>query len=62
MRIGIIVVGVVLIISGIVLLPVGDMFVSESQHWYSGAYQSNQDKELLLIGRLIEASGARDVC
>lgn len=61
MRIGIIVVGIVLVIIGIILLSVGEIVISESQHYYSSIYQSGQDKELLLIGKLIMTSGTAGI-
>ena len=57
MRMGIIAFGTILVIIGVVLLPVGEMVITESQHWYSGTYRSGQDKELLFIGELITGCG-----
>lgn len=57
MRMGIIAFGTILVIIGVVLLPVGEMVITESQHWYSGIYRSGQDKERLLIGELITGCG-----
>lgn len=57
MRMGIIAFGTILVIIGVVLLPVGEMVITESQHGYSGIYRSSQDKELLFLGELITGCG-----
>jgi len=57
MRMGIIAFGTILVIIEVVLLPVGEMVIAESQHLYSGIYRSGQDKELLFIGELITGCG-----
>lgn len=51
MRMGIIAIGAILVIIGIILIPIGEVIISGSRHSYG------QDKEMLLLGRLIKSSG-----